>query len=48
MCCYCEDNKIGMKNIILLGDINPVIIARHLDEHDPAAFRTSVASQGTK
>jgi hypothetical protein len=48
MRCYCEDNKIGMKIVFLLGDINPVIIVRHLDEYDPAAFRTSVASQGTK
>jgi len=48
MSCYCEDNKIGMNIIFLLGDINPVTIVRHLDEHDPAAFRTSVAGQGTK
>jgi hypothetical protein len=48
MCCYCADNKIGMKNIILPGDINPVIIVRHPDEHDPAAFRTRVAGQGTE
>lgn len=48
MCCYCEDNKIGMKIIFLLGDINPVIIVRHLGEHNPAAFRTRLASLVSK